>query len=684
MRKMSYSNTSSKVKIFKLFRSILIGFFLADIAIVIWHAPNLLQPAHWLGLGALLVSGLILYAVIGLNFLAFYMMLRILSFLLRVKFSPSKTALITVFLAPLFLIMQYSLQGKMLGMYTSLKSPFFYVPTGITMIILVVVLILIYFVNNSLGDPAICLWRVFSWPSLISIACAVFIFYAMVAAPRINVLGVFTDEEQRALNKQNEPVTMQKNITEGPNFIVLKIEALRNDEFNLENAPFLWQLAQENIWFSNYYVVSSATRPSVTSFFSSLYPVQHGCYNLEIGQTKKGEVPSATSKVNEKIQTLPRLLQEHGYYTLMITSNKLTIDRVFGFEDVYQHFNAISPYRFRIPSLEAFVGFSFLKKYLNYWRILKVIILSPEHSATYFEAPRVNETIKRKLNEKLSGKDNRPFFLYAHYIEPHSPYYRHPHKTMQINSYSAGQRDSILDAYRAEIRTIDQAIADLHAFLKEKGLLDNTYLFISADHGEEFYDHKNWGHGKSLYPEVIHVPAIFVLPPGQKVSVRAYDVVENIDVMPTFAELASVKVPDYWRGESLVSYFAPGRETAAQTNRTTGERQSAFGQFYDGHHLFSSAISSDWQIIFKESGKRNELSDEELKKQRKIMIFHLSEDPMALNNLYGQGLDKELELVALLDETLQRLKDLAHFFRGEKEDINPKLLEQLRSLGYIK
>ncbi|GAG33008.1 unnamed protein product, partial [marine sediment metagenome] len=211
---MSYSNTISKGKAFALLGAVSIGFFLADMAILVWRAPGLLQPSHWSGLGALLVSGLVLYATIGLGFLGFYVMLRIMFRLLRLKFTPIATALITVFSAPLFLVAQYSLQKKMLGRYISLKSTFFYVPTGIIMGVLVVVLLLIYFVKNRLGEPPLGLRRAFTWTGLIGTSCVIFILYALLAGSRINVLGMFTDKDQRALNKQNEPATMQRTTAE--------------------------------------------------------------------------------------------------------------------------------------------------------------------------------------------------------------------------------------------------------------------------------------------------------------------------------------------------------------------------------------------------------------------------------------------------------------------------------------
>ncbi|GAG51354.1 unnamed protein product, partial [marine sediment metagenome] len=179
--------------------------------------------------------------------------------------------------------------------------------------------------------------------------------------------------------------------------------------------------------------------------------------------------------------------------------------------------------------------------------------------------------------------------------------------------------------------------------------------------------------------------AILMLPRGQKASRWVDTVVENIDIMPTFAELAGVPAPDYWEGQSIVSCFAPEVEAAAQTDTMAGEPQIAFSQFSDERrYLWASAISGGWQVIFREPRQQKESSDEESKQKKKIMLFHLAEDPLAQHNLYGQGLDNELELVTLLDKTLQRLEATAHLFRGEEEEIDQQLLEMLRSLGYIR
>lgn len=95
--------------------AVMLGFFLGEIAVLLVRAPGLLQPSHWPGLGALLASALLLYAGAGVYFLLFYVMLRIISAVLRLRFSPAATALITALTALPFLLFQNGLQKEMLG-----------------------------------------------------------------------------------------------------------------------------------------------------------------------------------------------------------------------------------------------------------------------------------------------------------------------------------------------------------------------------------------------------------------------------------------------------------------------------------------------------------------------------------------------------------------------------------------
>jgi arylsulfatase A-like enzyme len=679
---MGDSQISPAGKALAILVGVLIGFLVGDIVILLVRVPGLLSPSHWSGLGALLGSAAVLYIAIGLYFLGFYVVVWVISRILRMRFTSATVAVITVFGAPACLMIQDKLQRRMLGAFMSLKEPYFYVPTAIVLAILVAAMIVIHLASRYSGQRPAWVRGLFDWRVLMVLACAVLLVYGLGMIDPINVLGVFSDDQERKATMESPPGTVEKAAPGSPNFIVLTIECFRRDEFTKDNAPFLWKLAQENIWFPDYFVVSAATRPSVTSLFTSLYPAQHGCYNLALSTQAKGKTTATTSVVAKTVQTFPMLLQERGYRTLMTTTVPLTMDPMFGFENVYYRFDATEPYHFRFPSFDAFVGFRILKLSSSGWRVFKVILLQPEHSRLYFDSPRVNRTIERELTKHVTGEDDRPFLLYVHYVEPHAPYYHHPYRVVQLNLYSPGRRESILDAYRSEISAVDQSIADLYGYLEENGLLENTYLFVTADHGEEFYDHGDWGHGKSVYPEVVGVPGILVLPGEEKAARRIDSIVENIDVMPTFAELAGVPAPLDWEGRSAVSLIRG--EAGGEVDTTAGVPGVAFAQFSDERlHSWASVVTGGWQMIFREPLGSEQLPREERLERRRTLLFDLTDDPLAKRNLYGKGVEQESELVGLLDSTLTRLEATAHLFRGERDKIDPTLRDQFKALGYI-
>jgi arylsulfatase A-like enzyme len=304
---------------------------------------------------------------------------------------------------------------------------------------------------------------------------------------------------------------------------------------------------------------------------------------------------------------------------------------------------------------------------------------------TYFDAPRINATVKRELTRRMANRDTRPFLLYVHYIEPRSPYYRHPYRPVQINLYWPGQVGSIMASYREEIRAVDGAIRDLYGFLAQKGLLENTYIFVTADHGEEFYDHGGWGHGKSLYPEMLGVPGILVGPPDRGAPLRYDHIVESIDILPTFADLAGIPAPRYVEGKSLVSLVGCGVSSGAPAGYgMAGGREYAFSQFDDEHDFWwASATTKGWQIIYREPTHLGRTSPRERRERRTVMLFDLANDPKAQRNLHGQGLDIEARLMTALDRETQRLEAIAPVFSGEGKEVDPELLDQLRTLGYI-
>ena len=85
---------------------------------------------------------------------------------------------------------------------------------------------------------------------------------------------------------------------------------------------------------------------------------------------------------------------------------------------------------------------------------------------------------------------------------------------------------------------MDREIGRLLERMEEAGLYGgpNDWLIITSDHGEEFFEHMQWGHGQNLYHEVIRVPLIVLgpeVPAGQVIETP----VSLVDVLPTLAEI---------------------------------------------------------------------------------------------------------------------------------------------------
>jgi arylsulfatase A-like enzyme len=178
-------------------------------------------------------------------------------------------------------------------------------------------------------------------------------------------------------------------------------------------------------------------------------------------------------------------------------------------------------------------------------------VLTKPNNDYYHDAEKVNWYLKKELPKYLGSSD--PFFLYVHYFDPHHPYYQHPHPWIDFNLYARFALDRLTGAYDQEITFVDAAIGELVGLLEAAGKLDNTIIVLTSDHGEEFDDHGGWGHGKTLYNELLRVPLIMSapgrFPADSKVTLPA----RGIDIAPTVLDSLSIQAPAEFEGRSLLA-----------------------------------------------------------------------------------------------------------------------------------
>jgi len=311
-------------------------------------------------------------------------------------------------------------------------------------------------------------------------------------------------------------------VTPPTHIVVVLIDTLRADRLGAYGStrgltPFLDSLAERGVVFRNAWAPAPHTRPSVASLFTSRFPSEHGTMGFGHG-------------LAEQETTLAEVLSGRDWWTAGFLGTGV-IEAKSGFAQGFAVYDA--------PAGGAKRG-----------------------------GLHIRQGLLRSMETLRSG---RPSFLYVHYMEPHIPWAPPaylltavrpdiPLAEMPAISFAmlmaryqppdATMRAKIEAVYDAEVATVDAEIRALFEYLPRQGFLDDAVIVITADHGEGFGGHDLYGHGNSLYEELIHVPLIVVLP-RQSRGRTVDEPVTLVDVAPTLLDLAGVPAPPSFEGRSL-------------------------------------------------------------------------------------------------------------------------------------
>ena len=150
--------------------------------------------------------------------------------------------------------------------------------------------------------------------------------------------------------------------------------------------------------------------------------------------------------------------------------------------------------------------------------------------------------------DAMGTESDRPFFIMAHFADPHSGYLRH-RESPRFGAF-------FKDIYDEELFFTDVHIGRLLDGLASRGLMEDTIVVLTSDHGEGLdreEDHGHLYHGQRVYDNLIHVPLIVWAPVA---GPRRIDVpVATIDVVPTLLELTGLETDEPLRGVSLAPWI---------------------------------------------------------------------------------------------------------------------------------
>jgi arylsulfatase A-like enzyme len=371
--------------------------------------------------------------------------------------------------------------------------------------------------------------------------------------------------------------------------ILITVDCLRSDHcgfygYSRPTTPFLDALAAESFVVPAAMVAGAPTYYSLPAVFASRMPLALG---RDVIGLAPGEITVATA------------LHEAGYATAAFSAANPYISSRFGYEQGFEVFEDFLDFESSAGAVESgdsvsrdSSSFSASRNQLNraFERAARAVGLGSLYDELYFQYclriassrvenmdalrrfPTAEAVVDRAL-AWLKRQEKRPFFLWLHLMDPHSPYYPPAGAFRELTGREISatdarylnefwnrsdltparltrKRDSVIELYDAGICSVDTQVARLAAHLKESELWHECALVLTADHGEEFLDHGRRYHAPaSLHEEITHVPLMIRDPANAKREVVAAPF-SHLHLAPTLLDMLGVPVPQSFQGIS--------------------------------------------------------------------------------------------------------------------------------------
>jgi arylsulfatase A-like enzyme/predicted Zn-dependent protease len=428
--------------------------------------------------------------------------------------------------------------------------------------------------------------------------------------PAVAVLAVLLMGAAVYVLRHRAPVaTIEK--TRPLNLILISIDTVRTDFLQLYNSagaptPSLMRMSRRGFVFRNAIAQAPVTLPSHCTMLTGTYPMFHRVRE------------NTTARLADSSLTLAEVLRTRGYQTAGFVGS-LVLESGTGIEQGFDTFD--DSFTSQDTSFEDRGGV--------------------QKSAA---------AVKRSFMRWLESQSRSPFFAFLHFYDPHAPYEPPPQFAPRVRTPQ--------DLYRGELQYVDSVIGEIYDEMMRRGLIENTVVVVTGDHGEMFGEHQEEGHGYFVYRPAVRIP-LMILAPARWQGVSD-DVVELVDVMPTILDLLDVPIPGQAQGRSVASALRgetlPGRAAYSE---------SFASALHFGTLPLRSLQNAEYQYIDSPQPE----------------LYDLRNDPQEANNIWSS----KPQVASRMKLELQKaVKETEH----NSGETNPRELsseerEQLSALGYI-
>jgi choline-sulfatase len=366
------------------------------------------------------------------------------------------------------------------------------------------------------------------------------------------------------------------------NVLLLTVDSLRADMpwagYPRAIAPNLTKLAESSVVYTNEYALSSYTAKSVAGFLSSRYP---------------------------------STLYRSGYFFATYPKSDLFLAEV-----LHQHGIPTTGWHghlyFRSAGLEQ--GF-------DNWQFVSDLRFDPETDNAITSQDMTPLGIRLLSRAENTGKQ---FFAWAHYMDPHDQYNKHP------ESPEFGNKNR--DRYDSEVFYTDLWLGKLLDFARWQPWWKNTVVIVSADHGEAFGEHGFYKHAFEIWDVLTRVP-LMVFGPGIKPR-RIDERRSHIDLAPTILDIMGLPPEPSFMGKSML----PELQGAEPDNREPILSELTEDSHNPPRRAF---ILGDYKLL--------------VIKERKFLLFNLRKDPGELTDLAAAEPEKLAEIKQAYDAMYAKL-----------------------------
>ncbi len=478
-----------------------------------------------------------------------------------------------------------------------------------------------------------------------------------------------------------------------PNILLVVNDAMRADVLgcygsSVVKTPRVDRLAADGVVFERAMVQAPFTGSSFGSLFTGKYSRRHGFVKMTADARMADNITLAAHLKTGAFASGGRLEpQDYHCVTFMTGALSQAMGLMRGFDSYY----------------EAFLGHE-LVDLDDPWSVFRselvLYILRCKVEQRFQDAPAADEA-----SAWLRANGDKRFFAMLHTFSTHTPYdppaefraqycdpqYAGPATTFRSDhaqaieaglvTPNAADVAQIRGLYYGGVAHADRQLAQVLDELERQGVLENTLVIYTADHGEELGDHDVWEHNH-MFQTNLRVPLIMSWPRKLPKAARVGALVESVDIVPTVAELLGLVAPHEARADERGRSYGT-LDGASLVALARGESAAAKPYSFAENGVEMSVQDLEWKLIVSTEGALEGRTPAQLATDKLVpRLFDLVRDPGEVRNAFTPEHEQVARLLRVLQQWDATLPiPITDVIMSERD--KQQLRKRLDDLGYF-